>query len=301
MSDVQKESAFGSAEDRLGQILGHTIHHESPDKQLQDQLESLLFQREDEEIDSEALSELLEQLDEVSPLPVELDVEESLKNFHQRYAPVFDAVRTETVPEKTVSVKKRRSRLALGKIIVIAAALMLLLCTTAQAMGLDVFSTIARWTSEVFGLGGQSASFASVQKNPLSEGEEMNFDSLEEAMAAFGIEAPLVPKKIPERFELVSVTANRWFTGVCLYADYSCEDGFLHMEYREIPGQNHDSVEKEYGDVVPYTVRRIKHYLSSDLQRWKALWVNGDFECQVYGIVSEQELKDMIDSIYWEG
>ena len=42
---------------------------------------------------------------------------------------------------------------------------------------------------------------------------------MEEAVVAFGIEAPLVPKKIPDRFELVSVTANRWFTGVCLYAD----------------------------------------------------------------------------------
>lgn len=300
MSDVRKEPAFGSAEDRLGQILGHTIHHKSPDKQFQDQLASLLFQREDEEIDSEALSELLEQLDEVSPLPAELDVEESLKNFHQRYAPVFDAVKTETVPEKEDPIRKRRSWMALGKIIIIAAALILLLCTTAQAMGLDVFSTIARWTSEVFGLGGQSASFASVQKDPLSEGEEMDFDSMEEAVVAFGIEAPLVPKKIPDRFELVSVTANRWFTGVCLYADYSCEDGFLHIEYREIPVQNHDSVEKEYGDVAPCIVRGIKHYISSDLQRWKAIWVNGDFECQVYGTVSEQELKDVIDSIYWE-
>lgn len=301
MSDVRKEPAFGSAEDRLGQILGHTIHHDSPGKQLEDQLESLLFQQEDEEIDSEALSELLEQLDEVSPLPVELNVEESLKSFHRRYAPVFDAVRTETVPEKTAPTEKRRSRLPLGKIIVIAAALMLLLCTTAQAMGLDVFSTIARWTSEVFGLGGQSASFASVQKNPLSEGAEMNFDSLEEAVAAFGIEAPLVPNKIPERFELVSVTASRWFTGVCLYADYSCKDGFLHIEYREIPVQNHDSVEKECGDVIPRIVRGIRHYVVYDHHYWVGIWINGDFECQLYGTVSEQELKDMIDSIYWEG
>ena len=126
----------------------------------------------------------------------------------------------------------------------------------------------------------------------------MNFDSLEEAVAAFGIEAPLVPKKIPERFELVSVTANRWFTGVCLYADYSCKDGFLHIEYREIPVQNHDSVEKEYGDVAPHIVKGIKHYLSSDIQRWKALWINGDFECRLHGTISEQELKIMIDSIY---
>lgn len=103
MSDVRKEPAFGSAEDRLGQILRHPVHQESPSRQLQDQLESLLFQSEDDEIDSEALVELLERLDEASPLPVELDMEKSLENFHRQYSSVFDAVRIENVPEGKLS------------------------------------------------------------------------------------------------------------------------------------------------------------------------------------------------------
>lgn len=297
MSNIRKEPERGGMGGDSGQIQGHLIQKELSYEQLQDQLVDLLVQPENEETDIEAVGPLLDRLEELSPFPEELDMEKSLERFHRQYAPVFDAV---SAQEKVSSLpaEKKRLRLSFSKAIVIAAALLLLLCTAAQALDLDIFSSIVRWTSEIFGFSSHSPSFAAIQRNPLKEGETANFDSLEEAVAAFGIEAPIVPKEIPERFELVSVEASNWYTGIKIYADYSCKDGFLQVEYREISGQNFDTIEKEYGDAVPYRAGGLSHYIMSDHQYQIAFWPNGDFGCQVYGTVSEQELKSIIDSIY---
>jgi len=298
MSDVRKDPAQGYADDGSGQIQGHLVQHQSPDELLQDQLANLLFRSEDGEIGSEALDALLDRLDEVSPLPRTLDPEASLRQFHQQYAPVFHTVRPPKAPKQSVSVPKRRPILSITKVFAIAVALILLLCTTAQALGFDVFSAIVHWTSELLSLDRQSVSFASVRYNPLELGKMAAFDTPDEAMSVFGIEAPLVPKDIPDRFELVSVTADNISTGICIHVDYVCEDGFLQLEYKETPMQDYAAIEMEYGDMAPYVAKEIKHYLTSDLDRWKAVWENGDFECCLHGTISEQELKNMIDSIY---
>lgn len=295
MSNVRKEPECGG--DNSGQIQGHLTQEDLSYEQFQDQLTDLLFQPKNEETDIEAVGHLLDRLEELNPFPEKLDVEKSLERFHWQYAPIFDAVgaREETPPPPA---EKKRPRLSFIKAIAIAAALLLLLCTTAQALDLDIFSAIARWTSEIFGFSSHSFSFATVKRNPLKEGETASFDSLEEAVAAFGIEAPIVPKEIPERFELVSVKANNLYSGIDIYADYICEDSYLHIEYMETIGQSYHTIEKENGDIESYYIGEIGHYLMSDHHCMKALWVNGDFECQLYGTVSEQELKGIIDSIY---
>jgi len=297
MSIIRKEPECSGAGGDSGQIQGHLTRQEPSYEQLQDQLADLLFQSENEETDIEAVGLLLDRLEELTPFPEELDVEKSLERFHRQFAPVFEIMNGKgEVPPPTV--KKKRSRLSFTKVLAIAAALFLLLCTTAQALDLDIFSAIAHWTSEIFGFGSHSASFAAVRCSPLEEGETASFDSLEEAVAAFGIEAPIVPQEIPERFELVSVEASSWYTGIKIYADYSCKDGYLHIEYGETVGQSYRTIEKEYSDIEPYRAGEISHYLMSDHGYQKVLWINGDFECQLYGTVSNQELEGMIDSIY---
>ena len=36
----------------------------------------------------------------------------------------------------------------------------------------------------------------------------------------------------------------------------------------------------------------------ADKERWKATWQNGELECHMSGNISEQEIKDIIESIY---
>ena len=302
MSEIRKDPAFSGAGARSEQIQGHPA--ESQIERLQDQLADLLYPSDNGEIDSEALDALLEQMEAVCPLPASLstDPEEGLERFHRRYASVIDETNAGDSVEAVPAVSsKRHSIRPFARALPFAAVLILLFSTmTAQAFGVDVFSAIARWTAEIFRLDGGSVPYASVTIRPLAEGEEATYESLEEAMEAFGIDAPIVPKEIPERFELVEVRAVQKKPGALIYADYKSDEEVLQLRYNEAVVQQFNTLEKENSDVNSHVIKGIKHRLTSDLGRQKAVWQNGDFECRITGNITEQEIKDMIDSIYRE-
>lgn len=300
MSEIRRNPASSGTGESSEQIQGHP---ETQIERLQDQLADLLYPSDGGEIDAEALDALLEQMEAVSPLPASLstDSEEGLKRFRRRYASVVEAA-AGAKAEVSPAPVKRRSIKPIARALPFAAALVLLFGTmTAQALGVNVFSTIARWTAEIFRLDGGSVPYATVTARPLEVGEEAAYESLEAAVEAFGINAPIVPKEIPERFELAQVTAACHKMGILICADYKSEDdGYLQILYNEAETQEFNTLEKENGVVNFHSVKGIKHRLISDLGRQKAAWQNGDFECKISGDISEQEIIDMIDSIYKE-
>lgn len=311
MSEIRRDPAFSGAGERSERIQGHPARDGAQIERLQDQLADLLYPPDGGEIDVEALDALLEQMEAVSPLPASLstDPEEGLERFRRRYASVIEAesagaeteteTGTGTGTEVPAAPEKRHSKKPFAKMLPLAAVLILLLGTvTAQAFGVDVFAVIARWTSEIFRLDGGSTPYAMVTIRPLEEGEETTYESLEEAMEAFGIDAPLVPKEIPEGFELVDVRAANRESGLLIYANYESSAGRFHIRYREAAAQEFNTLEKENSAVNSYFRSGIKHQLTSDLGRQKAAWRNGDFECQLFGDISEQEMKATIESIY---
>lgn len=299
MSEVRTELELGNPGGDSAQIRQH--HGELSKEQLQDRLADLLFQTTEETFDGEALDALLDALDEVDPLPEELipNTEESLARFHERYAPVFESVEAAAAQRAETPASSKRKHSKFGWIFPFAAVLIVLLCgMTAQAFNWTPFAAFARWTSETFRLDSSSASYATVRKNPLAEGETASYDTPEEALAAFGIDVPIVPKEIPERFELTGVTASYRQGGVLIYADYLSDDGFFQICYKNDTVVNTTALEKEYGNIVTYPVDTVTHYMLTDMGRQKAVWQNGDFECRLYGTVSLEEMQAIIDSIY---
>lgn len=301
MSEIRKDPAFSGAGERSERIQGHP--DDTQIQRLQDQLADLLYPSDGGEIDVEALDSLLEQMEAVSPLPASLstDPEESLKQFRRRYASVIETANAGAAEDISAVPEKRHSNRLFVRALPFAAALMLLLSSiTAQAFGMNVFSVIARWTAEIFRLDGGSTPYATVSIRPLEIDEEATYQSLEEAMEAFGIRAPLAPKEIPERFELVEVRAvNREFS-LLIYADYKSEDGEFQIRYNEAEAQEFNTLEKENINVDSHFAKGIEHRLTSDLGRQKAIWQNGDFECKITGDLSKQEIIAIIDSIYRE-
>ena len=301
MSEIRKDTAFSGAGERSERIQGHP--GDTQIQRLQDRLADLLYPSDGGEIDVEALDSLLEQMEAVSPLPASLstDPEESLKQFRRRYASVIETANAGTVEDISAVPEKRHSNRLFVRVLPFAAALMLLLSSiTAQAFGMNVFSVIARWTAEIFRLDGGSTPYATVSLRPLAVDEEATYQSLEEAMEAFGIRAPLAPKEIPERFELVEVTATCRKAGILIYADYQSEDEEFQIRYNEVEVQEFNTLEKEDSIIFSFLAGGIEHKLISDLGRHKAIWRNGDFECKITGDLSERELKTIIDSIYQE-
>lgn len=265
---------------------------------LQDELAELLL-RPESDPDSGRLDELLAALDEVDPIPEDdlPDTEESLQRFRQRYAEFFPA--EGPAAEASSPSEKRRPRRVAFRFTAAAAVVVLLAGTlAAQALGADVFGAVARWSSEVFRFQSDEVPYATINANPLEEGETAYYETLEEALEAFGITEKLAPTWVPERFELVEVAAANRTGGICIYADYEYGDECFGIQYNEETNSNFRSLEREEGYMGVYLCGNIKFYLMSDLGRQKAFWQNGELECQMAGNVSEQEMKDIINSIY---
>lgn len=300
MSEARKEPAFGRAGDDSGQIRSHLHFTEERKERLQDELADLLLQPSEEDIDSGRLDALLAELDEIDPVPEDevLDTEESLKRFHKRYGPLFSTVEEPSAQASEAAPEKKHFHFAVFKFAAVAAALVFVLGTVAQAFGLNVWGAVARWNSDIFQFRSEEVPYATVRFDPLEEGETASYDTLEEAVDVFGITAPIMPTWLPERFAITSVDAQKRSGGISICADYESDDGYFQIRYNKTVDLDLNGLEKEADYMGVYACSKINHYLMSDMERWKAYWQNGELECRMSGSVSEQEMKDIIDSIY---
>jgi len=296
MFDARETPAHGSVGEHSAQI------HKNPDaERLRDELADFLFGMTEENFDGDRLEELLDALDEADPMPEISDEEETLAAFHERYAPLFAAVEASLPAEQTIesSSKKKHSRSVLYKLLPVAAALVILLgSVTAQAFGLgSLFEAFSRWTSELFQTGSDVVPHAAITAFPLEVGEKASYDSLEEALDAFGVTGQLVPTWIPERFELEEVTASNQPGGVKITANYVEGENSLIIRYREITP---DSLNVEKGDTQVSVHPRggIQHYVMPNYEQYQAHWQNGELNCNIIGNVSKEEMVQMIESIY---
>ncbi len=249
------------------------------------------------------LNQMLAGLEAVSPA-AGADTQDALEAFHLRYAPLFAEAPAEkpgrNVPGPDI-VKLPCFRLRRKIAAIAAAAALTLGCMiTVQAFGVDIFGVITRWTEELFLPQRDGVPYASVQKNPLEDGESGSFASLQEAIDAFGISAPIVPQWIPERFSLTGVEATSRTRGVVITAGYKSEDGSLQIHFKETDVVDFNDIEKDNTTIELHNVEGIDHYFIYDSAYQKIFWQNGELECQISGAVTKEEMEKMVQSIYKE-
>ncbi len=249
--------------------------------------------------DAESLSQMLALLRAASPDEKPEDTDAALEAFHRKYALLFEE--TPASRSSDSPIKKRFSLFRFPRktaVAAAAAAIMLGCMVTVQAFGVNWLGMIARWTEELFQPQERNIPYAVVMDRPLKEGETVYYDSLKEAVEAFGITEPLAPEWIPERFAFAEAYAWQKSSGVSIYAKYEDADGVLQIFYNEANLLNMNSVEKDSDTIKLYSAFGVDHFLMIDRNREKVFWQNGDFACEMTGDVSKEELKKIIDSIY---
>ena len=231
---------------------------------------------------------------EKDPIPFGVSAEDSLAKFHARH----DLLTKELSKSHQ---KRSKSKRIATKIAASFAVLCIVGSLTAEACGIDLFSTIARWTSEIFQFDQSGTPYAEITKYPLEIGEVKTYASLQEAVDALGVTSPLVPKYLPERYSSDGITIERKTTGVCIYADYTSINGSVGVRLKESARAGQQTAEKDSNVQRVYVVRGIQHYIVDDGAQTKIVWANGNFECRICGDISEEEAIAIIDSIYKEG
>ena len=246
-----------------------------------------------EELEDGTLDGFLEELERMDPMPGDFDPQKSLADFHEKYAALLE-------PQKEEKRQNHISRRAFFAVAAVAAVLASMV--TAQAFGVDIFGFFGRWTDDIFTLT-SAADKAGYQKRfyPMEEGQTTTYSSLRDALDDFQLDLPLFPFWIPERFpeqEAVgTVTPDGLRIRTSFFAEGEGGQEALTVEYSE-------SGEEGLADVMErasliYEAGEISHYVTTEQGHCTAVWIQDDLQCGISGDVTEEEMKDILDSLYY--
>lgn len=234
-----------------------------------------------------------------SDLP-SFDADASLDAFQEKHARFIE----QTMPVQfSTAVRPVHSRRWRTSLVAAIAAIIVMLggMITAQAMGVDVFGAIARWTEETFHFDIASQISNNQKNNPAPVAGE--YATLQDALDAYGISERVAPQWYPAELETAELSTTPRATGITIQAVYENPKKSLVISIRQYATAEDAQIgigtfEKDANAVTQYERNGIIHYIFSNNSNYIATWTNGTLVCSVSGNMTLEELEQMIDSIY---
>lgn len=224
------------------------------------------------------------------------DVEKAWTDFQTRYnvpgrqRPDLSApVPAAPTPLPSPTAPSRRPGRLLRRCVLIAAAigLFMALLVAAQAAGLDVFGSMARWTDETFHFVTAPAG------NELAE--------LRSVLREQGFPEEYAPTWVPEGFHAEEPVVSVSQESTLITSHFSNDkDEYWYTitrfsKKKFVPIVNY---EKDASNVTPYSNSRQVFYIFNNLGKQLATWSDGEeFSIEVCGQLSVKDIKSVIDSI----
>lgn len=270
----------------------HRWYDELQSENTQALLDRLEVETEKEEIDTDLIEAILDILDERAPAPYPDETpEESLQKFRETFGPMLDIDEEEDNPRPV-----RRHHILRNVLAACFCCVMLLMVV--QACGIDLIGHFLEWGEETFVLHGRSGGQMVLEYAP--DGE---YVSTEEAAAACGITDPVVMKWIPRSFGIESVRVRSMLHVDDITTRYVADgDKKIIQKIFVYHGEGGDDTTGEHSDqnATPYVVNDITFLLSSNNGQYQASWTAGNCTCSIVGDLTEDEITQMIDSIFLE-
>lgn len=255
-------------------------------EKLLDQLIDCLYSIEGD-TDTSAIDRCLEELEAAGALcEDEFDVEQKLKDFHERFSMVSENIPTPEKMQKATPIRRPRIRIA-----IIAAALCACFMATAEASGFDIIAAIARWTSEQF-------AFVKLDGSSKESERGVQHMSLKDTLRKHRITEQLAPTWFPDGTELSDIQVREEKGNKSISATYILNGEKFFISIRNTASATNMEIEINDPDVECYLAGGIEHHLMSDVKQRKVMWHNGNWEGRITANLSREDLLLMIDSIY---
>ncbi|WP_455582701.1 DUF4367 domain-containing protein [Dysosmobacter sp.] len=236
---------------------------------------------------------------------------ETFRRFYQPGAKEGSLYEPPEEPPRPAGKKRRRLSRFLPTAALVALAGGVLIV---QAGGTNPLGTFARWTSEQFTFGStilaahpQEPEEAAPQETESSPEEEkgvsaLEYETLAEAAAAFGLEGPYVPSWLPEEYALENVQIRN-LEGMALLSAYYAGEGdhclIVHYDRRRSGSEGTSIHEKDDTPVEIYERDGVSYYFLSNLDFQSVTWMPEEtLECSIGGTVSQETLRKIVDSMY---
>lgn len=215
--------------------------------------------------------------------------EEALAEFRKHYMPKESRTVTQHKATKSPSRLLRTIAAVLAVVLILAAGTTI----TAKALNFDIWRKFASWTTEIFHFtdGPQTSASSPAQSN------NVELASLLEALAQHKIPDTIVPTWLPDGYKHKDITIMQSPKATAVYAVYKNNNLELIISVRQSIGIPAHQVEKNEGLLEIYAVNGVEYFIFSNTQTLQATWVLGEFECEIIGNVTIEEMRAMIDSI----
>lgn len=273
--------------------------------ELEQAMEDALSIMTEEDYDPAVIEAYLNALDNQAPMPVYPDAKTS-------YTDLFKKVRSLSDDSPVQDMQKRKHVrlhriLRVGLVAALTVACLFGSMIAAQAVGVDVFGTLARWTESAFsfgpiqsGQGVETQSAAGQEVNISSDPSELpsEYQELWTELKARGVDGFMFPTYIPDGFqieennlyvqpEFKTVDFTVW------YVDDS-NDITFSVFYRENASRVY---EKDARNVEVYRHEDREYYIFSNNSRNVAAWFAGNLEYSLKTNLDVSELKDILNSM----
>lgn len=210
--------------------------------------------------------------------------------FERDYLPEVE----EDVPEKKRPV--RPDSFLLRRLIASVAAVVLLVCIplVSSAFGWkELWNVIATWAKETFSF---VSSQANVANTPEKE-DALAYSSLQDLLKRNNIPCDMVPTWIPDGFVLESTKGDISPTQKIFTAHYTCGNKELCIWVQTYMSTDKFAFEIEEDILETYPSAGTVYYIFSNKGQIQVIWVTDSYECCIFGDISLDEAKMMIDSI----
>lgn len=199
-------------------------------------------------------------------------------------------------PPAPAPIPLRPARRLRRTVILAAALIACLLCgmAAAQAAGVDVWRAIAQWTDETFrfvSAGSDAASGFVTDQEDASQSQPPLHDT--QAMEA------LLPTWHPDGFTPGELEFTQLFGSESAHVTFFGEDRAysVAIEHYTQPHNNTGIFEKDDTPVEEYVHNGQTFYILSNLDTLTATTYDGEFLLMIYGELTREEIKAVIDSI----
>lgn len=255
--------------------------------ELLEGMEQALYSMTEETYDTELIDAYLEALERKSPMPEHPTADESYERFRARVGELNAAVNPQSAPARRTRPGPRRA-LRTVLVAVITAACLLSCMVVAQAAGVDVFGSIARWTDNLFGFG----DVEDMEATPVpTEAPEITIEYIESLLPVvpdgFVMEEPVVFE------DYASGDLEYW-------VNFSLADEYITFNAVEQYDDTGSIYQKDSNLVSRLYIGDITFYIFLNNGDLMAAWKVYSLECCISTNLSQDELVDILFNSYEE-
>lgn len=271
----------------------HNITREQMDKMTTAELLQLLEQiNEDmteDNFDDDLITACLDALDQKSPMPEHPSTEESWQSFKEKLgAEHFGAENNEGCSSSPKRKVKRIFRI--GLIVAIVAASLFSCMIVAQAAGIDVFGSIARWTEDVLGFGDREPEAQETQTSLSAEDVTRITDQIESWRLS-----------VDSDFEVSEPEVVTDEESGILYYYVLCSNGDNRVSFEaryqknQIPGA---LFEKDQNNTEEKIFNNVSIYFYTNIDISVATWCTNNIEFNVMSDLNMNELIQIFEKSF---